>query len=67
MSPDGTNWPPPRKVAARYAVAIAVLFIDLILTFWNLNSMSRIWDALGHSALGVSSICSKKLTPVLAR
>ena len=49
MSPDGTKWPPPRKFATGYAVAIAVLIIDLIITFWNLNSISRIWDALALS------------------
>ena len=49
MSPDGTKWPPPRKFATGYAVAIAVLIINLIITFWNLNSISRIWDALALS------------------
>ena len=49
MSPDSTKWPSPRKFATGYAVAIAVLIIDLIITFWNLNSISRIWDALASS------------------
>ena len=49
MSPDGTKWPPPRKFATGYAVAIAVLIINLIITFWNLNSISRTWDALALS------------------
>ena len=49
MSPDGTKWPPQRKLATGYAVAIAVLIIDLLITFWNLNSISRIWDALALS------------------
>src|SRR4029077_19674558 len=46
MSPDGTIWPPQRKLATGYTVAIAVLIIDLLITFWNLNSISRTWDAL---------------------
>ena len=37
MSPDGTKWPPPRKLATGYTVAIAVLIIDLVITFWNLE------------------------------
>jgi PAS domain S-box-containing protein len=49
MNPDDTKWPPPRKLATGYTVAIAVLVIDLLLTFWNLNSISRIWDALASS------------------
>jgi PAS domain S-box-containing protein len=49
MSPEGTKWPPPRKFAIAYAVAIAVLIIDLVVTFWNLNSISRTWDALALS------------------
>ena len=50
MSPDGTKWPPPRKFAIGYAVAIAVLIIDLVVTCWNLNSISRYsWDALASS------------------
>ncbi len=49
MSPDGTKWPPQRKLATGYAVAIAVLIIDLLITFWNLNSISRTWDALALS------------------
>ena len=49
MSPDGTKWPPPRKFATGYAVAIAVLIVNLIITFSNLNSISRIWDALALS------------------
>ena len=49
MSPDGTKWPTPRKFATAYAVAIAVLIIDLIITYWNLNSINRIWDALALS------------------
>ena len=49
MNPDGTKWPPQRKLATGYTVAIAVLIIDLLITFWNLNSISRIWDALALS------------------
>ncbi len=49
MNPDDTKWPPPRKLATGYTVAIAVLVIDLLLTFWNLNSIGRIWDALASS------------------
>jgi PAS domain S-box-containing protein len=49
MSPDGTKLPPQRKLATGYAVAIAVLIIDLVITFWNLNSISRTWDALALS------------------
>ena len=49
MSPDCTKWPPPRKFAIAYAVAIAVLIINLVVTFWNLNSISRTWDALALS------------------
>ncbi len=49
MSPDGTKWPTPRKLATGYTVAIAVLIIALLITFWNLNSISRIWDALALS------------------
>jgi PAS domain S-box-containing protein len=49
MNPDDTKWPPPRKLATGYTVAIAALVIDLLLTFWNLNSISRIWDALALS------------------
>ncbi len=49
MSPDGTKWPPQRKLATGYTVAIAVLIIDLVITFWNLNSISRTWDALALS------------------
>ena len=49
MNPDDTKWPPPRKLATGYTVAIAVLVIDLLLTFWNLNSISRTWDALALS------------------
>ena len=28
MGPDGTKWPPQRKLATGYAVAIAVLIIE---------------------------------------
>jgi PAS domain S-box-containing protein len=49
MSPDGMKWPPQRKLATGYTVAIAVLIINLLITFWNLNSISRIWDALALS------------------
>ncbi len=49
MSPDSTKLPTPRKFATGYAVAIAVLIIDLIITCWNLNSINRIWDALALS------------------
>ena len=49
MNPDDTKWPPPRTLATGYTVAIAVLVIDLLLTYWNLNSISRIWDALALS------------------
>jgi CHASE3 domain sensor protein len=49
MNPDDTNWPPPRKLATAYTIAVAVLVIDFLLTFWNLNSISRIWDALALS------------------
>jgi CHASE3 domain sensor protein len=49
MSPNGTKWPARRKLATGYAVAIAVLIIDLIITCFNLNSMSRAWDALAFS------------------
>jgi CHASE3 domain sensor protein len=49
MSPDGTKWPPQRNLATGYTVAIGVLIIDLLITFWNLNSISRIWDALALS------------------
>ena len=49
MSPDGTKWPPQRKLATGYTVAIAVLIIDLLITFWNLHSISRTWDALALS------------------
>ena len=49
MSPDGTKWPPQRNLATGYTVAIGVLIIDLLITFWNLNSISRICDALALS------------------
>jgi PAS domain S-box-containing protein len=47
--PDATKWPPQRKLATGYAVAIAVLIIDLTLTLWNLNSIGTTWDALALS------------------
>jgi PAS domain S-box-containing protein len=47
--PDATKWPPQRKLATGYAVAMAVLIIDLTLTFWNLNSIGTTWDALALS------------------
>ena len=49
MIPTTTNWPRPRKLATAYAVALAVLFIDLIVTFWNLNSIGNTWDDLESS------------------
>jgi PAS domain S-box-containing protein len=49
MSPDSTKWPPQRNLATGYIVAIAVLILDLLTTFWNLNSISRTWDALALS------------------
>jgi PAS domain S-box-containing protein len=61
MSPDDTNWPPPRKLATGYTVALAVLFIDLIITFWNLHSISRTWDAVALShdvAVGLDDVLS---------
>jgi PAS domain S-box-containing protein len=44
MSPNLTNWPPPRRLAAGYALALAVLLVDLVITFWNLRSISRTWE-----------------------
>jgi PAS domain S-box-containing protein len=61
MSPDCTKWPPPRKFATGYAVAIAVLIFDLIITFWNLNSIGRMWDAfaLSHNiVVGLDDVLS---------
>jgi hypothetical protein len=45
MSPDGMKWPTPQRLATGYTVAIAVLVIDLIITYWNLNQQQihRLW------------------------
>ncbi len=40
------NWPKPRMLAAGYAVAIAALIINSLVTFWNLNSIRSTWDSL---------------------
>jgi PAS domain S-box-containing protein len=61
MSLDSTKWPPPRKLAAAYAAAIAVLIIDLIVTFGNLKSIGRTWDALELShdvVMGLDDVLS---------
>src|SRR5260370_41555621 len=61
MSPDATRWPPPRKFATGYAVAIAVLILDILIMFWNLNSISKIWDALALShdtVMGLDDVLS---------
>jgi PAS domain S-box-containing protein len=49
MSPDISNRPPTRKLTTAYAVAFAVLIIDFIITFWNLNAIDKTWDALARS------------------
>src|SRR5262245_2849659 len=46
MSLEGTTPPSQRWLTAGYAVTIAVLFLDLLVTLWNLGSISRTWDAL---------------------
>ena len=46
MNPDQTNWPTQRWLAIGYAVAIAALIINSILTFWNLNTIRTTWDTL---------------------
>jgi PAS domain S-box-containing protein len=46
MSPQITNWPTPRKLAIGYAIAIAALIINAIVTLWNLNSIRSTWDTL---------------------
>jgi PAS domain S-box-containing protein len=61
MSPDFTKWPAPRKLAGAYALAIAILIIDLVVTFWNLHSVGRTWDALSSShdiVLGLDDVLS---------
>ena len=45
-SPSSTDWPAARWFALGYAVAIAALLINALVTFWNLNTIRSTWDTL---------------------
>ena len=49
MSPPGTTWPTRRRFAAGYALALAVLFIDLLVTLLTLYSLGKTWQKLALS------------------
>src|SRR5262245_47743334 len=56
MSPARAKWPPRRALATGYTVAIAVLLMNLVITFLNIASLSRTWDALGLSHDAVAGL-----------
>jgi PAS domain S-box-containing protein len=61
VSPHLANWPTPRKLAVGYAIAIAALVVNAIVTFWNLNSIRNTWDTLAAGSdfvRGVDSVLS---------
>ena len=61
MSPDSMTWAPPRRLAAAYAVAIAILLIDFVITLWNLNSIGRTESAVAFSydiVVGLDAVLS---------
>ncbi len=46
MNPDASNRPLPRRLAIGYAVAIAALIVNAVITLANLNSIRHTWDTL---------------------
>ena len=62
MDPDALNWPGRRTLAIGYAVAIAVLFLNAIVTFWNLRAVRTTWDSLAAGrdfVRGIDSVLSE--------
>ena len=63
MGPDAMNWPARRTLAAGYAVAIASLVLNAILTFWNLSTVRTAWDTLAAGrdfVRGIDSVLSDR-------
>jgi PAS domain S-box-containing protein len=62
MDPDALNWPGRRTLAVGYAVAIAVLVLNAIVTFWNLRAVRTTWDSLAAGrdfVRGIDSVLSE--------
>ncbi len=46
MEADVRNWLPQRLLTVGYAIAIAVLVLNAIITFQNLGTIRRSWNTL---------------------